>query len=835
MRRLRATIALGLLALCNLAQAAERAYVLNAGGWSVSIVDTATDTVTGTVALPPGNFPYSLAAHPDGTRAYVGAGNAIYTVDPATAAVTSSFWFYLPYGLALNPVGSRLFAMSYSDLYAYDSGPGNAFQYSRHLDSNERSLVSAPDGSRLYSIRSSNELRIFDTVARQVAGSVVIPGALSAAISPDGATLYAASTGTVYAVDTASATLVGQQPVASRGLIAIAPDGGALYLARTGALFTVDPGTLAVTNEVPFSNDPAGIAVHPSGDRVYVSDAGLNVVSVFDAATLAQTTTVTVGTTPRDIVIGGCAGPAGDCDADGTADGSDNCPSNANASQADLDGDGLGDACDNCPTAADPTQADSDYNGIGNACQDGDGDGVIDTVDNCPVIANPGQENGDGDLRGDACDLCPGADDAIDGDFDGRADGCDNCPAAYNPGQQDGNSNGTGDACEDRDGDGILDANDNCPDVANPGEANGDGDQLGDACDPCFDTDFDGTGDPGHPENVCADDNCPTLYNPDQADLDTDGVGDRCAVCSVLGEAARFGLMGTENVTWKTGAAYAFRYPVEIYAESDICTRKAVGRGGDVVYDIVATEPVKRAASLLDKPGYYYEDISVGSVLTGGGDAQVAPYAAYFVDTTGTHPEVAMCEDARADVLAASAYFASLPPTQTLEEIVLRADGGTYSTYQPLDVGAHEVINVQRLLISGKVGQYGCRRYARIEVGTTSPVDNNTLVINVFDQFKLGDCGSLYNYFGDYDQVIINVVGPGKAVKFGQGSDIEFVVLAPERSIKVQGAQNFEEPTYLEPLWGRKLKMIAGVYANTYQYEWDGYCGIYPDYAQPQP
>ena len=82
----------------------------------------------------------------------------------------------------------------------------------------------------------------------------------------------------------------------------------------------------------------------------------------------------------------------GDCDRDGVATASDNCPNTNSVDQTDTDGDGKGDACDD----------DIDGDGLPNSAEtaigtdpkkvDTDGDGVNDKADQCPLQA--GSANG---------------------------------------------------------------------------------------------------------------------------------------------------------------------------------------------------------------------------------------------------------------------------------------------------------------------------------------------------------------------------------------------------------------------------------------------------------
>ena len=550
------------------------------------------------------------------------------------------------------------------------------------------------------------------------------------------------------------------------------------------------------------SVDP-GQADHPVNaglTTALLSGWGCSAHLYFAADIGGWTTLHRLGSGPQPITIARdlCVGPPGDCDGDGAADATDNCPGVANADQADGDGDGVGDACDNCAAVVNADQADRDGNGIGDACQDTDGDGLLDINDNCPTTANADQADADGDGVGDVCDSCPGHDDHQDADHDGRPDACDNCPAVANADQADRDGNGIGDACQDTDGDGVVDVADNCPTTPNADQADADRDGVGDVCDPCTDTDGDGFGNPGFPANTCPVDNCPFTRNPDQRDSDGDGIGDACFICATLGDLPLYGAVVQQTLSAKLGSSIYGNLSFGTYFYGSACVGRAALRGVhffeyDTPGDLVAMTATGTAVRFGSTNAYTYTPNEIeGDVVTAGG--AVKGISAIYdlrgvIDTTGTHPALAGCARAMADARRASAVFASRPPTQVLGDVHV----GPGQSFE-ISGGQNDVIQVNSLRVDGGGGGKSCDRYRYSGYPGQLYVYGDSMVVNVTGRVQLGDCA----YVDTSGDVVLNVVGKGPSIRVGREIGGAPAILAPDRTLVVTGAED-DDYTYVHP------------------------------------
>src|SRR5260370_33593064 len=93
-------LALALTLACLLGPAstrAQNAYITNLGSFTVSVIDTATDTVIATI-LPVGLVPFGVAVSPDGSKVYVTNSVSPTATVAAIATTTHTVSTAIPVG-----------------------------------------------------------------------------------------------------------------------------------------------------------------------------------------------------------------------------------------------------------------------------------------------------------------------------------------------------------------------------------------------------------------------------------------------------------------------------------------------------------------------------------------------------------------------------------------------------------------------------------------------------------------------------------------------------------------------------------------------------------------
>ena len=96
-------------------QAASLAYISNALGNTVSVIDTTTQIVIATV--PVGTEPYGVAVNPAGTRVYVAnlLDNTVSVIDTTTQTVIATVPVGTsPAGVAVDPVGTLVYVANFN-------------------------------------------------------------------------------------------------------------------------------------------------------------------------------------------------------------------------------------------------------------------------------------------------------------------------------------------------------------------------------------------------------------------------------------------------------------------------------------------------------------------------------------------------------------------------------------------------------------------------------------------------------------------------------------------------------------------------------------------------
>ena len=219
---IRVFLALALL-LClscqvPLAQAAPFAYITNTDSGTVSVLDTADNTVTASVAV--GSGPGGVAVTPDGTRVYVTnrASDTVSVLDTADNTVIATVAVGdVPFGVAVTPDGTRV--------YVANDGSGTVSV----LDTADNTVIATvavgdvpfgvavtPDGAFVYvANRNSNSVSVIDTADNTVIATVGVesdPSAFGRFIGPLPAVVTIAEVIALFDRAVADGTLTGPGP-----------------------------------------------------------------------------------------------------------------------------------------------------------------------------------------------------------------------------------------------------------------------------------------------------------------------------------------------------------------------------------------------------------------------------------------------------------------------------------------------------------------------------------------------------------------------------------------------------------------------------------------------
>lgn len=376
---LRLLACLGLFVPLTDTNAAPFAYVANSLGESLSVIDTADNTVIKTVDMP-GAEPSAIGAHPFLPFAYVNdrVGKQAFIFDTNTHEVIGT----IPLsgdpdaGVKFHPDGTRAYitinaptnALAVIDTATHtvidtvETGPNG------EIPDEPSGFAIHPNGQVGYmSNFVSDDVWVVDLNTNQVTQIIKDPAGEQAQhimMHPSGEFVYVPNryTDNVTVIETSSNTVIATIPVGDQpAVIGIDPQGDLVYVPnrKENTISVIDPATQTVVDTISLTNTGGmWVGVHPDGQSLYVTqNSGHGVVTVVDAASRTEKEMIEVGDFPIGIEI-----IPQDSDADGIADARDNCPDLANPDQADGDGDGLGDACDSLPP---PTVTSAKPNRIG--------------------------------------------------------------------------------------------------------------------------------------------------------------------------------------------------------------------------------------------------------------------------------------------------------------------------------------------------------------------------------------------------------------------------------------------------------------------------------------
>jgi hypothetical protein len=288
-------------------------------------------------------------------------------------------------------------------------------------------------------------------------------------------------------------------------------------------------------------------------------------------------------------------------------------------------------------------------------------------------------------------------------------------------------------------------------------------------------------------------------------------------VCDTVDALAPFAMIGREGVRARVSSPLPATYcAFGLWYKGPLCAPKATLNG--VIFErfdldrveVVATQATGTAIALKDSARYECHDNDIhDDIITGGGLVKGEPEPPYpfTIDTSGTNPLVSSCAQAFVDAVDRSNAIRAMPAVLELGDVHVAR--GEYGTIEVPPGGG--VVRLQSLTLQGIRSrvQYGYTYeclYSGEDGAYLEVVSDyeDEVILDVVGKVSIGACGAISPWAEDF---LINVAGQGKAVRMGKhayGEGTSISILAPERTIKLEGTR-VPEATYVGYIWGRKV------------------------------
>jgi YVTN family beta-propeller protein len=153
------------------------AYITNINDNTVSVIDTASNTVTATV--PVGNGPNGVAVTPDGAQVYVANvfDDTVSVIDTATNTVTAIVTVgFLPWGVAVTPDGVHVYVANFiQNTVSVIATASNTVAATVPVGANPTGVAVTPDGAHVYvGNQGDGTVSVIATASNTVSATVTV-------------------------------------------------------------------------------------------------------------------------------------------------------------------------------------------------------------------------------------------------------------------------------------------------------------------------------------------------------------------------------------------------------------------------------------------------------------------------------------------------------------------------------------------------------------------------------------------------------------------------------------------------------------------------------------